>query len=255
MIINVIPLAWKGGRFKKAWYSLPKPLIDVKGKKMIFRAFESLPNNSWKNIFICLKDHIEKYQIDKLIQEKISNSLIIPDIYPSWQATSTALIRNYVNDSDVINIWSCDNSMIYNLEKYNSFINDPNIDFFVWTFKNYHWVNYNPDQYSYCKVDKDENIISVSLKKAISSKPINDNTLVWAFTFNKAKFFFDNYKELVENKDTINWEFYIDSIIKYCLKKSLKWKVFLVDKYIWFWTPNDLKTYEYWYEYFKLQNN
>jgi hypothetical protein len=71
---------------------------------MIFRAFESLPTNSHKNIFICLQDHIDKYKIDELLTKKIPNSIIISDIKPAGQAASTSLIRDYVDDEDVINI-------------------------------------------------------------------------------------------------------------------------------------------------------
>lgn len=254
MIVNVIPLAWKGQRFVDKWYILPKPLIDVKWKKMIFRAFDSLPKSD-KNVFIVLQDHVEKYNIDNELKENIPNSIVVSDIKPEWHAATTYKIKDYVDRDDVINVGACDNAMIYDEEKYKQYIEDENIDFMVWTFRNYHGVTYNPDQYSYCVVDEKWNIERTSLKKAISNNPMNDHCMVWAFTFKKAWDFFDWYNQLRENNDTINWEFYIDSIIDYSIKKWLKGKVFEVDKYIGFWTPNDLKTYEYWYDYFKTLNN
>lgn len=249
MIVNVIPLAWKWQRFVDEWYRLPKPLIDVKWKEMIFRAYDSLPKSE-KNVFVVLKDHIEKYNIEVKLKNIIPNLTVVSDENPEWQAATTYKIKNYVDREVVINIWACDNAMLFDEEKYIKFIKDENIDFMVWTFKNYHWVNYNPNQYSYCVVDDNENIIRSSLKQAISDTPINDHCLVWAFTFKKAGDFYDLYNELREDNNTINGEFYIDSLIDYWIKKWLKWKVFEIDKYIWFWTPNDLKTYEYWFDYF-----
>ena len=79
--------------------------------------------------------------------------------------------------------------------------------------------------------------------------------MVWAFTFKKAWDFYDWYNELRNLNETINGEFYIDSIVEHCLKKWLKWKVFEIDTYIGFWTPNDLKTYEYWHDYFNSDND
>lgn len=254
MIVNIIPLAGKWQRFKDAWYELPKPLIDINWEKMIFKAFNSLPKAD-KNVFICTNEHIEKYSIDELLRETIDNSTIISDKFPKWQASSTYLIKDYVDNNDTINIWACDNAMLYDIDKYNTLLSDDNVDFFVWTFKNYHWINYNPDQYSYCDVDLNENIVWVSLKKTISDTPINDNCLVWAFTFKKAEFFFSNYLELENEGEKINGEYYLDSVINHCLKNWLKWKVFCIDTYIGFWTPNDLESFKYWSNYFNLIKN
>ncbi len=96
MIVNVIPLAWKWQRFVDEWYILPKPLIDIKWEKMIFKAFKSMPIKSDKNIFVCLKDHIDRYSIDKLIIDLIPKSIITSDSRPTWQAGTTALIKDYV---------------------------------------------------------------------------------------------------------------------------------------------------------------
>lgn len=251
-MINIIPLAWKWERFKKAWYKNPKPLIDIFWKKMIFRAFESLPKSD-KNIFICSKDHIDNYNIDKNILSIYPESIVLKDNNPTWQASSVYLSKGILLWNDIINIWACDNSMTYDINRYNKLIKDKNIDFLVWCFKGYYWINNNPNEYSYCITDKNNNIKSVSLKKKVSNTPIKDNTLVWAFTFKKSKYFFENYEKMFEKQDKINWEFYIDTLLNYCIDSWLRWKVFLVDKYIWFWTQNDLKTYKYYYEYFKLQ--
>lgn len=253
MIVNVIPLAWKGQRFVDKWYTLPKPLIDVDWEKMIFRAFDSLPKSE-KNVFIVLTEHIEKYGVDKLLKEKIDNAIIIDDEAPKGQAATTYKIKDYVDNDDVINVWACDNAMVYEESRYKEFIEDDDVDFMVWTFRNYHWVTYNPDQYSYCVTEENWNIIRTSLKKSISENPMNDHCMVWAFTFKRAWDFYDWYNELVEQNDTINGEFYIDSIVDYCIKKWLKGKVFEIDKYIGFWTPDDLKTYEYWAWYFNKKN-
>ena len=52
-IINLIPMAGNGMRFKNVGYSTPKPLIPVHGKPMIVKAIESLPKASL-NILIVL---------------------------------------------------------------------------------------------------------------------------------------------------------------------------------------------------------
>ena len=71
--LNVlIPMAGLGSRFSSQGYAFPKPLIEVKGKPMIQLVVENL-NIDGQYTFIVLKEHIEKYNIDKMLK------LIKPD--------------------------------------------------------------------------------------------------------------------------------------------------------------------------------
>ena len=53
-------MAGRGKRFEDVGYSFPKPLIDVEGKPMIQIIIENL-NLPGKHIFLCQKEHYEKY--------------------------------------------------------------------------------------------------------------------------------------------------------------------------------------------------
>lgn len=63
----LIPMAGAGTRFEKAGYTFPKPLIDVRGKPMIQVAVENL-NIDAQHIFICQKEHYEKYNLQHVLQ-------------------------------------------------------------------------------------------------------------------------------------------------------------------------------------------
>ena len=72
----LIPMAGRGKRFEDAGYSFPKPLIDVGGKPMIQIIIENL-NLSGKHIFLCQKEHYEKYALNELLQLLSPNCDII----------------------------------------------------------------------------------------------------------------------------------------------------------------------------------
>jgi bifunctional N-acetylglucosamine-1-phosphate-uridyltransferase/glucosamine-1-phosphate-acetyltransferase GlmU-like protein len=57
----------------------------------------------------------------------------------------------------------------------------------------------------------------------------------------------------IEENITTNGEFYVDDIINQNIKAGLKVKLFEVDHYICWGTPNDYKTYNYWSEYFNAK--
>ena len=67
----IIPMAGGGTRFKKEGIEMPKPLINLNGKPFFFWATQSIVKflKVEKLIFIVLKEHVEKYEIDKKILE------------------------------------------------------------------------------------------------------------------------------------------------------------------------------------------
>jgi len=48
----------------------------------------------------------------------------------------------------------------------------------------------------------------------------------------------------------INNEFYIDELMNVLIESGLKVRVFEVDTYIGWGTPNELRIYKYWRDYF-----
>ena len=60
-------------------------------------------------------------------------------------------------------------------------------------------------------------------------------------------------EKMIAKNRRINNEFYVDECINELIEIGLKVKVFEVDKYICWGTPNDLRTYEYWQGFHKSQ--
>ena len=74
--INLIPMAGEGQRFLEEGYIMPKPLIKINGIPMFVHAAKALPKADLF-IFICLKSHVIKFKIDKVIKSFFPKSKII----------------------------------------------------------------------------------------------------------------------------------------------------------------------------------
>ena len=65
MINIVVPMAGRGSRFAKVGYVMPKPLIDVNGRYMIEYVIQNVrPKKEYRFIFLCLQEHLEKYNLE-----------------------------------------------------------------------------------------------------------------------------------------------------------------------------------------------
>ena len=82
---------------------------------MFVRATKALPKADLY-IFVCLKDHIKKYSIDKIIKNYFPKSKIISLTKKTKGQADTCLkaIR-FLKENDYLTIGSCDYSMKYNM--------------------------------------------------------------------------------------------------------------------------------------------
>jgi hypothetical protein len=72
--------------------------------------------------------------------------------------------------------------------------------------------------------------------------------------FRKGKYFMEGLKANYRENIRSNGEFYVDDVINQNIKSGLKVKSFVVNNYICWGTPNDLKTYQYWQAFFDKVN-
>lgn len=248
--INLIPMAGAGSRFIKEGYQVPKPLILVDGLPMIIRATSNLPQGQqW--IFLCRSKHLHQYPLRQILEQYYPGCRIIQvDNLTAGQASTCLLAKDYINNEDALLIGACDNDIVYDYAMWNGIINDITTTAVVFTFRNNNTVEYNPQAYGWVKVDNEDYVIKMSVKKPISNNPINDHAVVGAFWFRYGSDFVRAAEDMIKKDIRINNEFYVDECINNAIQLGLRVKVFEIEKYICWGTPNDLRIYNYWKEYF-----
>jgi choline kinase len=247
--INLIPMAGEGQRFKDVGYKIPKPLIEINNQKMICRAADCLPSTD-KNIFICRKNHIDEASIDQKLKQHYKNAeIVVVDYLTEGQACTCLLATEHLQDDDILTIGACDNAMVYDEDKFEKILAG-NADVIVWTFRNNPAVLQNPKMYGWVKTEK-EQVTGVSVKIPISDSPMKDHAVIGAFTFKRAIDFIRESERMIAANSRVNGEFYVDEMINFCVEAGLNVKVFEVDSYICWGTPQDLDIYNYWSKYFQ----
>ncbi|AUP79385.1 hypothetical protein C1H87_11970 [Flavivirga eckloniae] len=247
--INMIPLAGKGSRFVNEGYKNPKPLIDVSGKPMIIQASNYLPiaNN---HIFICLEDHLKDYPLTQEIKKEFPESKIISlNEVTEGQACTCELGLKGEDLEKPLLIAACDNGMLWNEKKYETLLKNKSVDAIIWSFRDHPSSERNPEMYGWIKTEGDK-VTGVSVKKAISETPRKDHAIVGTFYFRKGLHFQNALNKMYEKNTRVNGEFYVDSCIEELVNMGLNVKVFEIDNYICWGTPNDYKTYKYWQSFF-----
>jgi NDP-sugar pyrophosphorylase family protein len=245
----ILPLAGRGSRFLMNGFTIPKPLLPVNGKPMIVRAVESIPRCKAQT-FLCLNEHMAAYPLSDTLKQEFPDSTIIGiDEVTEGQACTCEIGLNGagIAPTDPIMISACDNGVDYDREAYLRLENDPSVDVIVWSFTNNPTGQLYPHMYAWLDVDADNNIKHVSVKKPL---PGAIHAIIGTMFFRSAALYTEGLKEIYEKQIRTNGEFYVDNLLNPLIEKGYRVKVFPVEAYICWGTPNDYKTYQYWLEYF-----
>lgn len=248
--LTLIPLAGRGSRFAKVGYKDPKPLIEVSGKPMIIQAATSLPNTK-EHIFVTLQEHLDSYPLEEVLKKEYPDCIIksINEV-TQGQAITCSLGLENIDDSMSLLIAATDNGMIYDKGKYQRLLEDSNVDAIIFTFRQHQSSKNNPEMYGWVKVDNGSNATGVSVKVPISEDPFNDHAIVGTFYFKSKKLFNQALKNLIDKDIKVNNEYYVDSMMGELVELGCNVKVFEVEDYICWGTPNDYETFVYWQSFF-----
>ena len=244
--VLLLPMVGLGSRFQGKGYNTPKPLIPVSGKPMAVQAVNDLPQTETQR-FVLRSDfpglEILKKALSRLSQ---ATSFSVLDHMTDGQATTCMDGGKGLDSEQPVTIGACDNGMLYDPEVFNSFMLDESVDVIVWGARGYPGAIRSPEMYGWIDADAETGIIrNVSVKVPLADQK-KDPIIVGTFTFKRLGDFFDAVKRMKERKAMVNGEYYVDMAINDAIESGLICKLFEVDKYICWGTPNDLKTFEYW---------
>ena len=222
MLQIIIPAAGRGVRFLSSEFSEPKPLIQWDGKNMIEHVVSNFKRKDNEIFILSRKEHC--ISIEGCHGKEI-------DYVTEGPAISAALFANEISMDDELIITNCD-----------QIIRDWNQDNFLRVARKYDGVlgcflSTNPHN-SYAVVDQNNLVKLVKEKEVISN--LSTNGLHY---WKKARYFFESLKDMINNDDRKNGEFYIAPTYNYLISKSYRIGIFMFNEHFPTGTPDQLKYY------------
>ena len=232
-----MPMAGAGSRFAKENFVMPKPLIEISDKPLLYWSTKSISNfvDLEDNIFIVLNQHIKDFKIDEKINGYFNNAkiVVIPQVLNGAVLTCIKGVENIEDDFPII-FNDCDHAFISN--EFNSFCKIANfeeIDGGLLTFE-----SDNP-KYSFLELDENNNVI-----KTVEKKVISNHAICGAYYFKNKKIFLECAKEYLEKCNYS--EYFLSGVYNIMAEKKMKIANFKCDEHVSFGTPE---------EYTKAKNN
>ena len=247
-MIILIPLGGIGSRFKECNYKLPKPLINVMGKRIISWVIDSLDITSNDTIVIPYNSELVEYRFESLIIKefpKINFVFFKLRNQTLGAAHTVQLGLKHINlpDQPVIcldgdNFYLCN---IIKLWKQSGMENN------IFYFEDDNGL----PVYSYIKTDGNI-IIDIAEKNKIS-----DMACCGSYAFKSSHELLNECTELIDNKIKQKGEYYMSGVIKQMISKGKVFKSESIDKldYVCLGTPLDVRLFCNNYPKINAHNN
>ena len=221
MLNIVLPIAGKGSRFVKEGYMLPKPLIPIHGVPMIKIVTENLrPNCDHRFIYICQKEHIEKYDLENKLREYTGedNTVVIGIDYMTEGQVCTVLVaKDYINNDDPLMSANSDQWIDFNINEYLADMDERNLDGLIMTMKS------DDPKWSFAKTDESGYVIETAEKK-----PISNDATVGIYNFRHGSDLVRAAEQMIADGIRVNNEFYTCPCYNYLVKEGKKIGVYSI---------------------------
>lgn len=224
----VMPMGGAGSRFFKNGYMQPKPLIEINGKPFFYWSTMSVMKfvDLADLTFVVLKEHVEKYDIDREIYKYFPNAFIevIPTVLPGPVFTSLKGVEKIRDDTPII-INDCDHMFccreVYHVLNHSLLTEDGAL----LTFES------KAPQFSY--VQYSGGVIVGTVEKKVAS----NHAICGAYIFKNVEIFRNAAKKYIK-KCPYN-ECFMSGIYNILCDERRKVKDYLLDFHVEFGTPDE----------------
>ncbi|MBQ7198280.1 MAG: glycosyltransferase family 2 protein [Selenomonadaceae bacterium] len=198
MLNIVIPMAGRGSRFANAGYELPKPLIEIHGHAMIECVIKNItPKIPHKFIFLCLAEHLEKYNLETRLKTFSPNCEVVTvDKVTEGAACTVLLAEKFIDNDDALMIANSDQYVDIDINDY--LRAGEGLDGLIMT------MFADDNKWSFIKFDENNFVTMVREKEVISNE-----ATVGIYNFSHGRDYVTYAKKMIELNLRVNNEFYV----------------------------------------------
>ena len=243
----VVPMSGFGERFRKAGYSVPKPLIEVDGKPIIQYVIEMFPEEE-KFIFICNENHLNepKYKMKEILNKVCPTGKIIPiaehNLGPVY-AVLKAIESVELDEPTIVNY--CDFTCYWDYAHFKKFVYRKNCDGVIPSYRNFHPHTLWNNNYAYLK-EENLYVLDIQEKKPFTANAQKEFASSGTYYFKSGKIMKKYFQQAVDENLMVGNEYYVSMPYKPMIKDGLNIHVYELNYFMQWGTPQDLEEYNYW---------
>jgi NDP-sugar pyrophosphorylase family protein len=241
-----------GERFRRAGYTIPKPLIEIDNKPIIGHVIDMFPGES-DFIFICNQDHLDnpEYKMKDTLKKHCPSGRIIgipPHKLGPIHAVRQAKSLINLDTPTVVNY--CDFSCYWDWDHFKKFVTEAKCSGAIPAYKGFHPHSLGNTNYAYMR---EENgwVKDIQEKQPYTDNRMEEFASSGTYYFSSGKVMLDAFKKTVNNDLNIGGEYYVSLAYKPLLEANEPIAVYPLEHFMQWGTPADVDEYNNWSSIFR----
>ena len=242
----IIPMAGSGERFVKAGYTDPKPLIKVRGKRIIEYVLDMFEKDVDRFVFIVNESHYNS-ELDELLHGLVRNADIV--VMPSHKKGPVYTVlagEFYIPDEEPCIVAYCDNPVTWNYSDFKEFVSKKGVDGCLISHTGFHPHTLSSTLFAYSKTDRWGWVSEVKEKACFTNNRFAEHASSGIYYFRYGHYIKKYFKQTINEQLTYKGEYYVTLVYNLLIRDGLRVFSYLNDKVLAFGTPREVQNFESW---------
>ena len=248
----VIPMSGFGERFRRAGYSVPKPLIEVDGKPIISHVVDLFPGET-DFFFVCNEEHLEErsFGMESILRAASPSGRIV-GIKPHKLGPVHAVeqVSTFLDLDAPVLVNYCDFSCYWDWEHFKFFSEQSGADGVIPGYRGFHPHSLGSTNYAYVKETKGW-ATAIQEKQPFTADKMREFASSGSYFFRTAGLMLENFRLQKERELVTNGEYYVSMAFRPLMESGGKVAIYSLQHFLQWGTPEDLAEYRYWSNAFR----
>lgn len=248
----IVPMSGFGERFRRAGYTVPKPLIEINGKPIVAHVIDMFPGES-DFIFICNQDHLNEqhYRMEAILKEYCPSGRIV-GIPPHKLGPINAVrqVEHLLNTSEPVVVNYCDFACYWDWHNFKRFVKETGCAGAIPAYKGFHPHSLGSTNYAYIR-ESDGWVLDIQEKQPYTDNRMEEYASSGTYYFASAQIMGEAFRKVVEQDLNIGGEYYVSLAYKPLLSNKQSVAVYPLQHFMQWGTPEDVVEYNTWSKAFQ----
>ena len=248
----VIPMSGFGERFRRAGYTVPKPLIEVEGRPIIRHVLDLFPGER-EIIFICSEEHLASaaFGMRAALEDCCPTGRILA-IPPHKLGPVYAVSRAFdaIDPDRPIVVNYCDFTCTWDWSHFKRFVRDFACDGAIPAYRGFHPHSLGTTNYAYMR-ERDGWVRDIQEKQPYTSDRLQEYASSGTYYFASGALMREAFEETMRRDLQIGGEYYVSLAYKPLLEARRRIAVYPLQHFMQWGTPDDLAEYQRWSNAFR----
>lgn len=243
----VIPMSGFGERFRKAGYTVPKPLIAIDGKPIIAHVIDMFPGET-DFIFICNQDHLDEpdYRMEAILQQYCPTGKVV-GIAPHKLGPIHAVrqVEHLIDSAQPTVVNYCDFTCYWDWHHFKEFVKITACAGCIPAYKGFHPHTLGSTNYAYIQ-ETDGWVRDIQEKQPYTSNRMQEYASSGTYYFESGRTMLDALCSAFDQNLNVGGEYYVSLAYKPLLASGRAVAVYELQHFMQWGTPEDVTEYRNW---------